>query len=256
MGFRVDGKRRNPNNTDEFITDKDIFNFSGTHNAETDNRAIKNNVNQTANNGYQNGCSYQQSGDVYSTRFPSRNFLVVHMIDFYWRFKPWYPVATATRYLATPKMFKEQTNSFATMFEFFDPYTILRNTNESPLTTRNIYAQEDHHRYINPPYTRWGATFDDYWPETIDTALIRAEQPSFSQYPLYGLNEYVDKVSTYFNSLFISQNLSFDRENQNKQNLVEGNLEYNIQSKYVNNINNTTFYSYYNEPDKIGRTHV
>ena len=228
LGFKVDGKRNyvTPLGYNAFTVDKDIFGIRDKGNKG----AITNNIGMGANNSSQNTCQIQSSGTFSSQSFNPR-------------YEPY--LGSVTRYFVTPRVFQKENNSFATMFEL-DNGTIQRvyNMNSYPLSTRTIISEETLHELP------WGCQQLPSSPPSPRTLFLQTGSHSFFNNtlllnlsrifngPLPDDDEWGYPYGTVdFDSLFISQNLNFDRSKHDQQGLVDGNLEYNIQSKYVNNIN-------------------
>ena len=214
LGFRVDGKRKDPNSSSDenYIIDKDIFNIK----SNSDHGAIQNNINKGANNSSKNTCTLD-NGTNFIPEITLPNTI------------------SAYQKLATPRMFQDEPNSFAAMFKFFKAKDFFKNpTSPNPLFTRYFETTKLENtapfnclRYNNG----YPASLFYYYLKIGTHIYDVQENPRFP----YSNAE--------FGSLFISQNLNFDLENHNTQNLIDGNLEYDIQSKYVKNINGNKYYT-------------
>lgn len=212
VGFKVDGTRYDPGEGRN-VTDKDIFSIKENNNKGK----ITNNINKIVNNtsksydlGEPNTVSGKSHKGVFSMYRP----------DFY----------SISNYPLIPAMFKQISGSFATLFEFFDLNVLFENefsdkTRSNPLCTRKFNG-------FNETNTAWG--------RDLFTGYTTPEKNAYKLHK----RPYLSNNNGNFASLFISQNLNFDKENHDKESLMNGDLNYNIQSSYINRLNNDANYNY------------
>ena len=213
IGFKVDGTRYDPG-TGQNVTDEDIFSIKGNNNKGK----IANNINQTVNNtskSYDLGNATTVNGSGHKNDVFSR-----YNPDFY----------SISKYPLIPAVFKQISGSFATLFEFFDLNSLLGSeffdiTRSNPLCTRKFNG-------FNETNTAWGGDLFTGYTAPQNKAYKIHKWP------------YLSNGNGNFASLFISQNLNFNKENHDKENLMNGDLNYNIQSSYINRLNNDANYNY------------
>lgn len=247
-GFQVDGKRREQ---DKYLIYKNIYGIEGGEEQKiTDNSGnpqtigsdisiendITNNLNKAVNNEERNNeCSFEQLAESeikYLNGYEYKGYTINDT-----------PYQYFSKKLTGTNLFKNLANSFSAMFTFFSPSTLLGNigTYPNPLCTRNF---PEH--YNDPFQWKKSPHFDDFYATEIND-LKEPDQ----------VYRNLSRQKP-FNSLFISQNLNFDfnkfKEN-NLEELITGNISYNVQSSRINKLHNE-YNSYISNTDPYFSDHA